>query len=381
MSTSIIEINKEALKNNIRFLKEYYGENVRISAILKGNAYGHGIEQVLPVYEEAGVDHFSVFSSDEALRVMKLKSCESDLMVMGFIDSSELEWIINNGVEFYIFEPSYLERVINISKKLKKKAKIHLEIETGMYRTGMTKDELRKAISFIKDNPEYLHIRGFATHLAGAESIANYHRIQNQLKIFDKRVKFLKKNKIEADIMHTASSAASVTYPKSRMDLIRAGIICYGYWPTRETYMHFLHGNRERTDPLKRAISWKSKIMSVKKVPEGEFVGYGYNFLTDQDMQIATVPVGYSDGYSRQLSNNGHVLVRGSRADVIGTVNMNMVLINTTHIPDLKIGEEVVLLGAQGDHEISVASFLEMNNSMNYELLSRLPEGIKRILV
>lgn len=163
--------------------------------------------------------------------------------------------------------------------------------------------------------------------------------------------------------------------------MIRAGIISYGYWPTRETYMHFLQGNRERKDPLRRAIRWKTKIMSVKKVPEGEFIGYGYNFMADQEMQIATVPVGYSDGYSRQLSNNGHVLVRETRADVIGTVNMNMVLVNTTHIPDLKIGEEVVLLGSQGESEISVASFLEMNNSMNYELLSRLPESIERVLV
>lgn len=381
MSTSIIEIKREALKNNIYFLKNYYGERVRISAILKGNAYGHGIEQVLPVYEEAGVDHFSVFSSDEALRVLKLKSCKCDMMIMGYIDSNDLEWVINNGIEFYIFEPTYLERVINMSKKLKKKAKIHLEIETGMYRTGMTKDEIRLAIDFIKNNTEHLHIKGFATHLAGAESIANYHRVQNQLKLFDKRVKFLKKNEIEANIMHTASSAASITYPKSRMDMIRAGIISYGYWPTRETYMHFLQGNRERKDPLKRAIRWKSKIMSVKKVPEGEFIGYGYNFQADQDMQIATVPVGYSDGYSRQLSNNGHVLVRETRADVIGTVNMNMILVNVTHLPDLRIGEEVVLLGSQGDNEISVASFLEMNNSMNYELLSRLPASIERVLV
>ncbi len=381
MSTSIIEIKKEALKNNIHFLKNHYGENVRMSAILKGNAYGHGIEQVLPVFEEAGVDHFSVFSSDEASRVQKLKSCQCDLMIMGYIHSGELEWIINNGIEFYIFEPSYLERVIKVAKKLKKKARIHLEIETGMYRTGMTKDELRRAINYIKDNKEHLHIKGFATHLAGAESIANYHRIQNQLKLFDKRVKFLKKNEIDADILHTASSAASITYPKSRMDMIRAGIISYGYWPTRETYMHFLQGNRERKDPLRRAIRWKSKIMSVKKVPEGEFIGYGYNFQSDQEMQIATVPVGYSDGYSRQLSNNGHVLVRETRADVIGTVNMNMVLVNTTHIPDLKIGEEVVLLGSQGESEISVASFLEMNNSMNYELLSRLPESIERVIV
>ncbi len=381
MSTSIIEINTEALKNNISFLKTYYGDKVRISTILKGNAYGHGIEQVLPVYEEAGIDHFSVFSSKEASRVLKIKKHGSSLMIMGYIASEDLEWVIENEIEFYVFEPTYLKRVVRKTEKTGKMAHIHLEIETGMYRTGMTKEELKEAIMIIKDNRKFLHIRGFTTHLAGAESIANYHRVQNQLKLFDKRVKYLNRNEIEADIKHTASSAASVTYPRSRMDMIRAGIISYGYWPTRETYMHFLQGNRERKDPLRRAIRWKTKVMSVKRVPEGEFIGYGYSFQADQDMQIATIPVGYSDGYSRQLSNNGHVLIRGSRADVIGSVNMNMVLVNTSHIPDLEIGEEVVLLGSQGDNEISVASFLEMNNSMNYELLSRLPESIERILV
>ncbi len=381
MSTSKIEIKSDALQHNIKFLKRIYGENVRMSVVVKGNAYGHGIENVIPIFEEAGIDHFSVFSSGEAQRVIQVKSEKSCIMIMGYIETVDLEWIIDNNIEYYIFEPSYLSRSLEISRRMKKKANVHLEIETGMYRTGMTKPELREAITIINDNPACFHLRGLATHLAGAESIANYHRIMKQLKLFKKRVSFLRKNHLEPDIMHSASSAASITYPKSRMDLVRAGIISYGFWPTRETYMQYIQGNHERIDPLKRAISWKSKIMSLKNVPEGEFIGYGYNFQAPQDMQVAIVPVGYANGYSRMLSNNGHVLVRESRADVIGTVNMNMILVNTTDIPELQCGEEVVLLGKQGDNEITVASFSEMNNSMNYELLSRLPERIERIVI
>jgi alanine racemase len=302
-------------------------------------------------------------------------------MIMGFIDQEDLEWVIANDAEFYVFEPSYLERAIKIAQRINKKAHIHLEIETGMYRTGMTKPELRQVIRIIQENMDRVHLRGFSTHLAGAESIANYHRITNQLKLFRKRVNFLNKNHLHADMLHTASSAASITYPKSRMDLVRAGIISYGFWPTRETFMQYIQGNKERQDPLKRAISWKSKIMSIKFVPQGEFIGYGYNFQAPHDMQVSIVPVGYASGYSRMLSNNGHVIIREHRADVIGSVNMNMIVVNTTKIHDLKIGEEVVLLGQQGENEITVASFSEMNNSMNYELLSRLPERIERIII
>jgi alanine racemase len=381
MSTSVIEINETALKNNILFLKKYYGSNVKISTVVKGNAYGHGLEKVVPVFESAGVDHFSVFSSEEAHRVLKVKDERNTLMIMGFVDRGDIEWILQNDIELYIFEPSFLERVIKSARKLNKKAIIHLEIETGMHRTGLTKAELVKAMEIIQQNLEFIHIRGFATHLAGAESIANYHRIIYQLKLFQKRITFLNRHKITSDIIHSASSAASISYPKSRMDLVRAGIISYGFWPTRETYMQYIQGNHERKDPLKRAIRWKSKIMSIKAVKEGKFIGYGYYFQAPHDMQVAVVPVGYANGYSRYLSNNGHVLVQGNRADVIGSVNMNMILINVTDIPDLNIGDEVVLIGEQGDLEISVASFSEMNNSMNYELLSRLPENIERILV
>lgn len=381
MSTSVIEINKDALLNNIHFLRDYYGKNVRISTVVKGNAYGHGVEQVIPVFEEAGVDHFSVFSSEEAHRVHKVKSKENTLMIMGFVDRGDIEWIIENDIELYIFEPSFLERVVKIARCVKKRAIIHLELETGMHRTGLTKAELIKAIEIINQNHDFVHIKGFSTHLAGAESIANYYRIMYQLRLFQKRIAYLNRQKITSDIVHSASSAASISYPKSRMDLVRAGIITYGFWPTRETFMQYIQGNHDRKDPLKRAIRWKSKIMSIKAVKEGKFIGYGYNFQAPHDMHVGVIPVGYANGYSRMLSNNGHVLVNGHRADVIGSVNMNMILINATDIPDLNIGDEVVLLGQQGDLEISVASFSEMSNSMNYELLSRLPENIERKLV
>jgi len=274
-----------------------------------------------------------------------------------------------------------LEKAISVAKNLRQKAIIHLELETGMHRTGLDKRDLITAVELINKNQDYIHVKGVTTHYAGAESIANHVRITQQYKLFIKRINWLKKKNIDPDILHSACSAAVMNYPWSRMDLVRVGIMTYGFWPTRETFIQYIHKKADKIDPLDRAIVWKSKLMSVKEVKESEFVGYGFGFQAHDDMKIGVVPVGYADGYSRSLSNNGHVLVKGQRADVIGTVNMNMIIINVTHLDNIQVGDEVILLGKQGDLEISVASFAEMNNSMNYELLTHLSERIERVLV
>ena len=163
--------------------------------------------------------------------------------------------------------------------------------------------------------------------------------------------------------------------------MVRVGISNYGFWPSAESKMMHMKNENFNEDPLRRVLSWKSVIMSVNTVPEGKYVSYGRSYLTNRKSKIATVPVGYGYGFSRTLSNNGHVLVRGKRAPVVGTVNMNMVIIDVTDIADVKVNDEVVLIGTQGDTEISVGSFSDMNISMNYELLTRLPSHIPRRVV
>ena len=380
MSTSFIEINRSALENNIRFIRKMLGDDVIISVVIKGNAYGHGIGKIIPIFEAAGIDHFSVFSSGGARRACRVKKESSDIMIMGYVEAVDYKWVIENRISFFVFELEVLRKAIATAKSLKIKARIHLEIETGLHRTGFDKADLEQAAEMINQNQDFLEITGAATHLAGAESIANHVRIMQQFKLFDKRLKWLEKKGIVPQLRHSASSAAAVSYPRSRMDLVRIGIMSYGFWPTKETFLQYIHHQEDKSDPLQRALTWKSQIMSVKNIAEGEFVGYGFGFQAQQDIQIAVVPVGYSNGYSRLLSNNGHILVKGQRADVIGSVNMNMILVNTSSIEGVLPGDEVVLLGQQGDNEISVASFADMNNSMNYELLSRLPERIERVV-
>lgn len=379
-STSLIEIKSEALKKNINFVRSLIDPNVIISAVVKGNAYGHGTHIVVPLLEELGVNHFSVYSSPEAKIAFYAKAKPSAIMIMGFIYPHDFKWVIKNKIEFFVSNNYVLERAINTAKILKTKAIIHIDLETGMYRTGLTISRLRKAIETIQDNRKYLEIKGFTTHLAGAESIANYIRIKKQISVFKKRVKLLESKGIHAKLKHIASSAATITYPETRMDLVRVGILIYGYWPTRETFIQYIHRRKDKSDPIDRALRWTSMIISKKIVPEGEFIGYGMSFQAQQKMKVAIVPVGYSNGYSRSLSNNGHIIVNGQKAPVIGSVNMNMILCDITHLKNVQVGDEAILIGKQGNMEITFSSFAEMNNAMNYEILARLPENIRRVV-
>lgn len=378
---SHIEISKSALKQNIKFIKEFIKEGVKLSSVVKGNAYGHSIKKFVPIAEEAGVDHFSVFSADEAEKVLKVCGSRTDVMIMGNIDNEDLGWAIEKGIEFYVFELNRLESAIEAAKKKNIKAKIHVEVETGMNRTGFEIKELKKALELIRTNREYISFEGVCTHYAGAESIANYLRIQNQYKKFMRLRKAIEKEGMQPRRYHTACSAATITYPKTQMDMVRIGILQYGFWPTRETFIHYISKHSEPKEPLRRVLSWKSKVMNVKKVKTGEFIGYGTTYLAQRDMTIATVPIGYSHGFARGLSNIGRVLVNGDRVGVIGMVNMNLLTIDVTACGNVKKGDEVVIIGKQGDLELSVSSFSELSSQVNYETLTRLPNEIPRRIV
>lgn len=377
---SYIELDRTALENNLQFIRSNATNGLRISSVIKGNAYGHGISNYLPIAEACGIDHFSVFSADEAAAAYKYRKKESTgVMIMGMIRNDELRWAIENGVEFYLFEKDRLESAIEAAGEIGKKARIHLQIETGMNRTGFEEEQWQEVFQRVKSQHQHLDLRGICSHYAGAESVANYYRIQNQDKAFKKAIEVAGTVFNELPALHAASSAAFLTYPDMHYDMVRIGIAQYGFWPSRETYMHILKQNNSFTkDPLIRVLNWKSEIMSTKWVGEGEFIGYGNVFMTSRKTRIATVPIGYSHGFGRNLTNAGYVLINGDRARVVGLVNMNMLTVDITDMPDAGKGDEVVIIGKQNGQEITVASFGEMSNNLNYEVLTRLPARIPR---
>ncbi len=381
LHTSYIELNKQAFKANLDYIRSRLSRKTRFSMVIKANAYGHGIEELVPVAESLGVNHFSVFSAVEAWRVCEVKKNGSEVMIMGWIDDDQMKWAIERDVSFYIFSIDRLEAAIKASQKTRKRARIHLELETGMYRTGLCMEDLLIAVGLIKQHQEELFLEGLCTHYAGAESISNYERIKEQIQTFKDLCSWLQHQGLVPKFKHTACSAALINYPETRMDMVRIGIASYGFWPNEETRMNKLIKQPSLVDPLRRVLSWKSTIMSKNHVPEGKYISYGRSYLTNRNTTIATVPVGYGYGFSRNLSNVGHVLSHGKRVPIIGAVNMNMMVLDITDLPSAEIGDEVVLIGSQNGLSISVSSFSEMNNVLNYEQLVRLPEHIPRHVV
>ena len=380
-STSTIELSKSALENNLRFIRSIIGDEVIFSSVVKGNAYGHGIEEIVPILESCKVNHFAVFSSDEAIRVKNALTKDQTIMIFGYIPDEDLDWVVENEIECYISDSERAVKLLNASNKANKQAIVHIDLETGMNRTGLNQEDLQKVITVLKQNKENFHIRGICTHFAGAESISNHVRIQNQFSLYIELVTYLKNLGIVSDIQHTASSAAALTYPETRLDMVRIGIMQYGFWPNQETFIHYIHNKTNKRDPLRRVLRWISETMDVKAVKQGEFIGYGNFFQANKNMKIAIVPIGYYDGFSRSLSNQGKVLIKNQRVSVIGMVNMNMIICDVTKLPNIAIGDEVVMIGKQGRNQLSVASFSELSNLVNYELLTRLPKDINRIQI
>jgi alanine racemase len=386
ITSSRVEISKKALARNIRFLRKKIGKGAIFSSVIKGNAYGHCIEKFVPLAESCGIRHFTVFGVEEAVRAEEVRTEDSHIMITGFVDDADLEWPISRDISFYVFDMGRLQAAAAAARKAGRKARIHLELETGLNRTGFGRGQFDQVAETVRNNGDCLQVDGICTHYAGAESIGNFLRITNQIKVFREMTAELEALGVRARIKHTACSAAAMRYPDTIMDLVRFGIAQYGYWPSRETRMQFLIEEEEcgaghRRNPLRRVLTWKSRIMSVKEVAAGQYVGYGTVYQTGRRQKVATVPVGYYQGFARSLSNLGHVLVRGKRAPCLGFVSMNVIIVDVSSIPDVSLGDEVVIIGRQGKNEITVNSFSEMSRNLNYEVLVRIPSEIPRVVV
>ncbi|NBC26667.1 MAG: alanine racemase [Bacteroidetes bacterium] len=380
--SSRIELSQAALKQNINFIRKKIGPDAIFSSVVKADAFGHGIGTFVPMAEKAGIRHFSVASSYEAWEVSEARTQDSTIMIMGILYDDDLKWVIENEVEFFVFDLPRLFKAKEAAERVGKEAIIHLEVETGGNRTGLEESKLREALDYIKAHSQWLRFEGFCTHFAGIESLSNQFRTQKQLQKFDELYNRTVESGIEPTLRHTACSAAALAFPETVMDLVRIGTAHYGMWPSPDIYnLHLQQTGKNRDAPLKRVLTWKTDVMHLKEIKKDEFVGYGTSFQAPHDMKIAVLPLGYSNGYPRTLSNRGEVIIRGRKAPVVGLINMNVFMVDVSHIEDVEVGDEVVLIGRQNHHVISIRSFSEFTNAINNELVSRLPDAIPRVAV
>ena len=380
-NVSTIELSTEALRKNLAFIRKVIGPKTRLCSVVKGNAYGHGIETFTPLAQRLGADCFAVYSASEAFQLKKHLQNGARIYIMGDVDGNALDWAVEHDISFNIFEKNRLSQAIHAGKAQGKKALVHIEVETGMHRTGFPLEELPQILELCRAYPEVIEVKGICSHLAGAESQVNRLRIDAQKARFKEAVTIAERGGQTAGTRHLACSAGILNEPDTLYDMARVGILHYGFWPNSETRERYMKAHTLTEDPLMRVIRWWSRIMSVATVPAGGFVGYGNDFQAQVETRIATIPMGYAYGYARSLSNTGHVLVRGKKAPVRGIVNMNCITVDVTGIEGVEKGDEAVLIGSQDGNNISVASFGDLSDQLNYELLTRLPHSIPRVVV
>lgn len=380
--SSRIELKQSAYKNNINFIRKKIGEGPVFSSVVKANAYGHGIEVFVPMAEKCGIHHFCVASSYEAEQVLKACRDDSQIVIMGILYEEDIAWAIEHGIAFFVYNFDRLPVTLEAAKKTGSRAKVHIEVETGANRTGMNAREFPKALSYMKKHAEWLHFEGLCTHFGGAESTSNQFKIEMQHKRYKEFLKQCREKDLMPQIRHIACSAAALAMKETVYDMVRIGVAQYGFWPSPDIYFtHLYEVNKKSDASLKRIFSWKTDVMDIKEVKQGEFIGYGTAFQATHPMNIAVLPLGYSNGYPRALSNRGQVLIHGKKAPIVGLINMNLFMVDVTHIPSVKVGDEVVLIGRQKNNVINVSSFTNATQLLNNEMLSRLPAAIPRSVV
>jgi len=372
MST-YLEINLENLKNNIASLKSLLKPETKFLAVVKSNAYGHGLIQCTKAANEAGADWLGVIAIDEAM-TLRDANIHKPILVLGYISPGEARLAANQNISIPIISLEHAQKIseINFDKSLK----VHLKIDTGLNRLGLSSDAI-EAYQLLKTNHN-IQIEGIYSHLASVEeNDLDYTKMQ--IKNFKKQIRELEVIGAKFELKHIAATAATMILPESHFDMVRCGIGIYGLWPSEE-----IKNNFNKLGFLKPVLSFKTEIVQVKDVKAGEKIGYGCSYKAKADMTVGIIPVGYNDGIDRKLSNGiGQIIVNGTRCDVIGRICMNMSIIKLpiTNNQSPKVGDEVVIIGRQGNEEITVEEIAEKLGTINYEIVSRLPEHLERCYI
>ncbi len=378
--SSWLEISESAYAHNLEFFRNLVGQEVELSAVVKSNAYGHGMELIAPLAARHGADSFCVHSLDEALRLRRA-GLTQDVLIMGHVPLTRLDEVVAKGFRLVLFDRVTTRRLWETATRRGRSVRIHLKLETGTHRQGIGEDDIGWFAAFLRDRPE-LVLDGAYTHFANIEDTTDHGYARQQLGRFQSILEYLARSDLEPARRHAACSAATLLLPDTHFEMVRLGVSQYGLWPSKETFLSYKleHASDDR-DLLRPVLTWKARVSQVKHVPADAFVGYGCTYQTTRSSRIAVLPVGYGDGYDRRLSNQAHVLIRGRRAPVRGRVCMNLLLVDVTDIPGVELEDEAVLLGRQDEQEVTAEHLATLAGTIHYEIVARLRSDLPRILV
>jgi len=350
----IVDINK--FKSNISTIKQKLNPGVKFLAVVKADAYGHGAIQISKAAEEEGVDYFGVATIEEAIELRESGINTPILILTEPADLERLKGVLYYDISLTVFSNTFLKELKTLTKKINKKIKIHLKVNTGMNRVGINVEdalELAKKIS----SDEHLELEGVCTHLSDADNDDDSYT-NHQLVKFNDLIHTLESAGINIPIKHAANSVAAMNHKNAQLDMIRVGVALY-----------------------KDIFTFKSRLIHIHNVEKGAEIGYGRTFVAENPMLIGVVSVGYADGYSRALSNNASVIVMGQLCPVVGTVCMDMMMISLPTKLTVKVGDSVTLIGSEGQNTITVDDIATLCNTIDYEIMCSIGKRVPRVYV
>ena len=371
-----IELNERALASNIQQLRSM-SSGARFCAVVKANAYGHGLSEVSHIAGRAGVDCFATDSIDDAI-FLRERFPGALLLVLGYTLPERFEEAVHHHLHLTMYDKEGIEVLQTVAARSASQACVHLKIETGTSRLGALEDDL-PAILAIFHTSKHLVLSGISTHFANIEDATAPEYASLQFGRFSKMIQYIQAEGLQPEYIHSACSAAMILYPDTHGTLVRSGISLYGIWPSEQTQ----NAARKQELPLdlQPVLQWKTRIAQIKSLPAGTPVGYGMTEILSKRSRIAVLPVGYFDGYDRRLSSKGEVIVSGYRCRVIGRVCMNMMMIDVSAVPNPEVGQEIVLLGREGRHEILANSIGQQIGTIGYEILARINSALPRVVI
>ncbi|MEA2164501.1 MAG: alanine racemase [Thermoanaerobaculia bacterium] len=357
------EIDLDRFANNVDVIARSLPEGARLVAVLKADGYGHGAIECAKRLRSDRVAMIAVSLLEEALDLRRA-GIALPLLVLGPLTSEQIPMAIESEITIGVIGPEELAAVCDVART--RDMAIHFKLDSGMGRMGVVESELASAIDMIRATPR-LRVEGIYTHFANADDPSDSFT-EAQIASFDRLIAILREHGIDAPIHHFANSAATLRGLVRPGDFARVGIALYG--PAR---IEMTSGT------IEPVLRWRSETMRLKNLPAGHAIGYGTTFRTTRPSRIATLPVGYADGYDRLLSNNADVLVRAQRAPVVGRVSMDLVTIDVTDIDGAAAGDEVILIGAQGDESITADELAAKSQTISYEVFCRISARVPRV--
>lgn len=365
------EINLDNLAFNMRQIRKI-SKSKDIIGVVKADAYGHGALDVAPVLLENGATSLAVAVVSEGVELRR-GGIESPIMVLGFTPPSLIDNLLKYDIEQTVFSFDYARELSKIAQRKHKKAKIHIALDTGMGRIGfLPNEESLEEVEKISKLPN-IEIMGIFSHFATADEedkeYASY-----QMKHFNEFYEALKERNVDIKVRHIANSAAIIDLPETHFEAVRPGIILYGYYPSEEV-------DKSKIE-LRPVMELKTNIAHIKTVPSGQYISYGRKFQSNRESVIATLPVGYADGYTRLLFNKAKVIINGEFAPIVGRICMDQCMVDITDIEgEVKVGDEVILMGEKDGVKLNAEHMAEMLGTISYEIVCMITKRVPRVYI